>query len=397
MDASNASGPLSTSTTFRAMKAFPGSARALVALALFACAPAGAQGTIRGTVHAPAGEDVRGAIVVACYAQDGRCNYASPHPRSRAIRIDTRGASATFVVRGLEPGEYVILGTRDINANGVEDDGDWVAQEADLRPVRPPAEGIELRFRYRTPPQAAGARRSDPARVPAAPGTGGLTGIYEGVKRQAVAPGAGSPVASGITWTPQRDWMTFFPDGRVHLAMPPNGLAVPFDWEGECSSAPAWCATYTVRGDEVRIRWLSGSERVLHRQSDGSLRTVDRLDYVRHDPLNGRRLEGRYDILWKRPYLTVSIRFARDGRFSEQNVLSNIGWMTLQRLRDPALDRLMSVNAGSGTYAFRENTLELRYDDGRVARIVAYILPQELRKPQPEEIYLSGHDFRRVP
>jgi uncharacterized protein (DUF2141 family) len=378
------------------MRASPGLSRALAALALCAAAPAAAQGTLRGTVHAPAGEDVRGAVVVACYAQNGRCDYASPHPLSRAVRIDTRGASATFVLRGLEPGEYVLLGTRDVNGNGVEDDGDWVAQEADLRPVRPPAEGVELRFRYRTPPAATG-RRSDPARVPAAPGSGGLSGIYEGVKRQVVAPGEGSGVASGITWTPQRDWMTFFPDGRVHLAKPPQGLAVPFDWEGECAAAPAWCATYTVRGDEVRIRWPAGSERVLHRQTDGSLRTPDRLDYVRYDPLNGRRLEGLYEIPWKRPHITVSIRFTRDGRFSERNVLSNIGWRTLERLRDPALDALMSVSAGSGTYTFRENTLELRYDDGRVARIVAYIHPQELRRPHPEEIHLSGHDFRRVP
>jgi hypothetical protein len=365
-------------------------------LALLASTPAAAQGTLRGTAYAPSGEELRGAVIVACFAENGRCNYASPHRNSRAVRIDAAGPSAPFVVSGLAAGEYVVLGTRDINGNGVEDDGDWIAQERDLRPVRPPAEGIVLRFHYRTS-QAATPRAGGDAPVPAAPGRGGMTGIYEGVRRQVVAPGPGSSVAAGITWTPQRDWMTFFPDGRVHLAMPPNGLAVPFDWQGECSSAPAWCATYTVNGDEVRIRWLSGSERVLRRQADGSLQTTGGLDYVRHDPLNGRRLEGRYDILWKRPYQVVSIRFTRDGRFSEQNVLSNIGWMTLQRLRDPALDRVMSVTAGSGTYSFRENTLELRYDDGRVARIVAYIFPQELRKPQPEEIYLSGHDFRRVP
>lgn len=374
----------------------------LAAAALLAAAPAAAQGIVRGTAHAPAGEDLRGAIIVACWAGEGRCDYASPDPRSRAVRIDTRGPTATFVVRGLEPGRYVILGTRDVNGNGVEDDGDWSAQEADLRAVTPPVEGVVLRFRCRTPPApaagtAAGGRRRPAAGVPAAPGSGGLSGIYEGVRRQVVAPGEGSGVAHGITWIPQRDWMTFFPDGRVHLAMPPNGLAVPFDWEGQCAAAPAWCAIYTVRGDEVRIRWLTGAERVLRRQADGSLRTPDRLDYVRYDPLDGRRLEGRYDILWKRPYRTVSIRFGRDGRFSERNVLSNVGWMTLERMRDPALERTMSVPEGSGTYTLRANTLELRYDDGRIARIVASIPHDEAGKAVPEEIHLSGHDFRRVP
>jgi hypothetical protein len=372
------------------------------AAALLAAAPVAAQGTVRGTVHAPAGEDLRGALVVACWAESGRCDYAAPDPRSRAVRIDTRGPTATFVVRGLEPGRYVILGTRDINGNGIEDDGDWIAQDDDLRPVTAPAEGVILRFRYRMPARpaagtAGAAPRPPAAGVPVAPGTGGLSGIYEGVRRGVVAPGEGSGVAHGITWTPQRDWMTFFPDGRVHLAKPPEGLAVAFDWERECAAGPAWCATYTVRGDEVRIRWLSGTERVLQRQRDGSLRTHDRLDYVRYDPLDGRRLEGRYDILWKRPYVTVSIRFHRDGRFSERNVLANIGWRTLERMRDPALDRLVSVPEGSGTYAFRANTLELRYDDGRVANIVAYIQPAEAAKTVPEEIHLSGHDFRRIP
>lgn len=206
------------------------------ALALLAAAPAAAagQGRIRGTVHAPPGEDILGAVIVACFAENGRCAYASPHRNSRVVQIEARGASAPFLIRGLVPGEYVILGTRDIDANGVEDVGDWIAKEAELRPIRPPAEGIEPRFAYKTPAAAIPARRparprDDPAGVPRAPG----------------------------------------------LAMPPHGLAVPFDWEGGCSIAPAWCGTYAVRGDGVRIRWLTGEERVLRINPDGSLRTTE--------------------------------------------------------------------------------------------------------------------------
>jgi hypothetical protein len=295
----------------------------------------------------------------------------------------------------------VVLGTRDMNGNGVEDAGDWVAQQAELRPVRPPAEGIELRFTLKAPPARVatptrGRPRTNPEGVPRAPGSGGLSGIYEGMKRQIVAPGAGSTVASGITWTPGRDWMTFFPDGRVYLAMPARGLGVPFDWDGECAPAPAWCATYTTRGDEVRIRWQTGEEKVLRRDADGTLWTPDRLNYQPFDRLNGRRLEGSYLIPWKQPYRTVSIQFSRDGRFSEQNLLANIGYLTLEALSDPAVAALLAVPNGSGSYTLRDNTLELRYADGRVAHIAAYIFPGELRKPVPDEIYIHGHDFRRV-
>jgi hypothetical protein len=223
-----------------------------------------------------------------------------------------------------------------------------------------------------------------------------MSGIYHGVKRQLVAPGPGSPVASGITWTPGRDWMTFFPDGRVFLAMPEQGLAATFHWEKECASGPAWCATYTVRGDEIRIRWRSGEEKTLRKDRDGTLWTPDRLNYLLFDRLNGLQLEGQYAIPWKEPYLTVAIQFTRDGRFSEQNLLNNIGWMTLEKHRDPAVAALLEAPGGSGTYALRDNTLELRYSDGRVARIATYIFPQELKKPVPEEIYIHAHDFRRL-
>lgn len=57
---------------------------------------------------------------------------------------------------------------------------------------------------------------------------------------------------------------------------------------------------------------------------------------------------------------------------------------------------LLAVPGGAGTYTLRDNTLELRYGDGRVARVTAYIFPQELRKAVPDEIYIHGHDFRRV-
>jgi uncharacterized protein (DUF2141 family) len=370
-----------------------------IVLTILAAGPSEGQGAIRGVVHAPPGGDVRGAVVVACFLVDGRCDYAAPHRNSRAVRIDTRGASARFVVQNLPAGEYILLGTHDLNGNGVEDAGDRIAQYGSAeapRRVRPPAEGVELRFtdfvaRASSPPTAA--RR--PSAPPARPGGGGLSGIYHGVNRQVVAPGPGSGVASGITWTPGRDWMTFFEDGRVYLALPEEGLGARFDWERECQASPSWCASYRVEGDVVRIRWASGEQRVLRRASDGSLTTEDRLNYLPMERLNGLRLQGRYSIPWK-TYSPVTIEFTRDGRFREEDLLNNIGWMILRKYDDPRDRDAARDAARRGSYSVRDNTLELRYDGGRTARITIYVFPQELRKSVPEEIYLNAHDFRRV-
>lgn len=377
---------------------------AAVLAPLLLAAPAAAQGAIRGTVHAPPGEDIRGAVVIACFREHGRCDYARPHPNSRAVGITTGGPSARFVLDRLAAGEYEILGTRDVNGNGREDAGDWIAQyEAGgvIQAVRPPAERVELRFTVKpaaaptpTAPTPASGRRRDPSAVPAAPGRGGLSGIYHGVTRSPVAPGPGSPVASGLTWTPERDWMTFFPDGRVFLALPPLGIP-GFDWSVECPPHPTWCATYTVEGSRVTIRWASGQTKMLTRAEDGTLWTSDRLNYLHLPPLDGLRLEGTYFVPWKEQYGPVRIAFARDGRFEEERLLGGISWNSSDYGAPAAAIR--DVPRGAGRYEIRSNTLTLHYRDGRVVSVNLYVFPDELRKRQPEEIYINSFDFRRRP
>jgi uncharacterized protein (DUF2141 family) len=373
-----------------------GSVRAAVPLALLMCFTGGAaaQPAIRGTVHAPAGGDIHGTIVVACFAENGRCSYTSPHPRSRAVRIGTRGPSARYVIRNLDAGEYVILATRDNNGNGAEDAGDWAGQHGTVeapRLVRPPAERIDLQLTALPAPLPSRREAPNPA-APPAPGRGGLSGIWLGVSRQLAAPGPGSIVASGITWTPSRDWMTFFPDGRVFLALPPRGVE-GFDWTTECARSPSWCATYAVDRDRVTIRWASGETKRLARR-DGMLWTDDRLNFVPLPSLDGLRLDGVYVVPWKEEHRPSRITFSRDGRFTEQNLLSGISWNSSDHGTEAA--RIRDVPGGSGEYDVRSNTLVLRYRDGRVVTVSIYIVPAELGKARPEEVYINAHDFVRV-
>jgi hypothetical protein len=240
-------------------------------------------------------------------------------------------------------------------------------------------------------PAAPGAPVRDPSAVPPAPGRGALSGLYTGVIRNVTLPGPG---ASGLSWTPQRDWMTFFPDGRVFLGLPPTGTSQGFDWAAECTMRPSWCATYTVQGNRVTFRWLSGATRVLTRR-DGMLWTEDESNYLPLPSLDGLRLEGRYAVPWKEQSGPVRIAFTRDGQFLEEGLLDGIGWNRSDE--SDAARRIRDLPRGSGTYEIRNNTLSLRYRDGRVIHVNMYVFPEELAKRQPAEIHINAFGFRRMP
>jgi hypothetical protein len=220
---------------------------------------------------------------------------------------------------------------------------------------------------------------AEEAKGPPAPGKGGLSGIYLGVKRQLVAPGPGSGVQHGITWLPERDWLTFFPDGRVYAALPVQGLGVPFVWD--CGTDDAWCPTYSVRGSDLRVTWATGFEKRFTRQKDGALRHQG-VDYVPLAPLTGVVLEGRYAAVGNE-YREGFIVFREDGTFQEQG-------FTRDLMLTPS-----EHQGGAGAYSVRANTLELRYADGSVVRTSVYAMPEHARESPPSVLWVNGWDYHR--
>lgn len=223
-----------------------------------------------------------------------------------------------------------------------------------------------------------GRSKAPPASVNA--GAGDLYGIYIAVTKQLIAPGPGSPVQQGITWTPTRDWMTFVPGGRFIARLPEEGLA-GFDYAEAARKNPEAKGTYKVEGNLVRIAWAEGGGKTLKRSADGDL-WEDRTNWTPLPKCDGLRLNGKYSVQWNEYSARNFIRFSRDGRFEESGLLQQIGWKRTE------------VRQGTGTYSIRDNTLELRYADGRIERINFYAFPEELKKPSPEVVYINSFDFR---
>ena len=234
---------------------------------------------------------------------------------------------------------------------------------------------------------AAGAGTAGPP-SPVKVGAGDLYGIYIATTRQLIAPGPDSPVQKGILWLPGREWITFLPGGRVFLGLPEEGLA-GFDFDAAVRKYPESKGAYQVRGDVVHVVWAAGGEKVLRRAADGDL-WEDRTNYTPLPKCTGLRLSGRYgnpDDPSSRAYIS----FSPEGRFEERELLQYISWKSLA---GPAERAVAEVRQGGGTYAIGDNTILLRYADGREARINFYTFAEELRKPRPEVIYINSFDFR---
>lgn len=98
---------------------------------------------ISGKVYAPAGEDIAGTVVVACFVQGSDCDET----KSKSYEITEAGDSANFTLENLTRDTYLLFASKDTNANGVDfEDGDFYALYGTNGNVTPPARNVELRL-----------------------------------------------------------------------------------------------------------------------------------------------------------------------------------------------------------------------------------------------------------
>ena len=111
-----------------------------LALLLSACGGSGgpepASG-LSGAVFAPAGGDVSGTTVIACFPVKDQCDQQ----KSRTTQITKGGSSASYRIDGLEASSYIVVAYKDANDNRQQDDGDFYGESP---PVTPPAANIKV-------------------------------------------------------------------------------------------------------------------------------------------------------------------------------------------------------------------------------------------------------------
>jgi hypothetical protein len=108
--------------------------------------------------------------------------------------------------------------------------------------------------------------------------------------------------------------------------------------------------------------------------------------------MTGLRLDGQYAKVGHDVPPIPVIQFRSDGTFQEQALLANISY----KIGDPQFAALAQVPVGAGTYAIRNNTLDLRYTDGRAFSIAIHPSTQEGPSQRPQTVYLNSCAFQRV-
>lgn len=213
-------------------------------------------------------------------------------------------------------------------------------------------------------------------------GADGFTGIYRMLRPRAL--NINNNVSESGYYI---EHITFLPSGHVYWALPPEGLLY-FDPAVAQRAHPDDWGTYEIRNGEIHI--IRGPDKrsyVITRSGErlnnppslgkGSFRPVPSAD--------GLKLEGNYRRHESEPTLT----FTSDGKFRDGGVFRYFG--TLER-PDGTVYQDDGIG-GSGTYIIEQNTLELRYSDGRVKRHPFIVFPENLsKKPAVDSFILRSEE-----
>ncbi len=255
------------------------------------------------------------------------------------------------------------------------------SHEAALKDCRPAVDRLLAALS-----QGAGPQPGKAVQSPAAGGAG-IAGVWMSFK-------ADFPRSS----EPKPAWLVLFADGTA-LRTLPNGGLLGLDRAATRAKLPASFGTYSYANGAGRVR-LDGVDAKydikLAAGSKGQL-LADNVAHQRCVDVDGLRLSGAWTSYadpadpalerlpaGQRPIL----RFARDGRFVDEGIFATF----LHGSGGPAGDQ-----AGAGSYALKDFTLTLRYDDGRVRNVGFTGFMGVDPRQDDKMLYIERSLFRRRP
>ena len=219
--------------------------------------------------------------------------------------------------------------------------------------------------------------------MPARPKGPGFDGVF--YKAKVGFNAAGAPGERGM----QVDYLCFSSDGLVYTGTPTGGPVSIFANPDDLSNY----GRYTLNGDNFTIAWNHDkllNQRLTHkgRRVAGGVE-VNGDKYHAIPSCDGMTLDGTYS--WKWGGGESVIRFTRDGRFTERGLFETVSDDNLVHPDWPKMPE-----RGSGTYSIRQNTLEVKYDNGPTRRIF-FSTRDDPRDPKSISINTYPHERRPKP
>lgn len=213
-------------------------------------------------------------------------------------------------------------------------------------------------------------------------GADGFTGIYRMLRPRAL--NINNNVSESGYYI---EHITFLPNGEVYWALPPEGLLYFDPAVTRRAHSDDW-GTYEIRNGEIHILRGPAKTRFVITRNGERLNSPPSLGKGSFRPVpsaDGVKLEGNY----RRHETEPTITFTADGRFRDGSVFRYFG--TLER-PDGSVYQDDGIG-GSGTYLIEQNTLELRYSDGRVKRHSFIVFPENLsKKPALDSFILRSEE-----
>lgn len=182
------------------------------------------------------------------------------------------------------------------------------------------------------------------------------------------------------------EYITFFPDGHVYWALPAGGLLY-FDPEVAQQNRPNDWGTYEIKDGDIHI--LRGPEHKLYMMTKSGERlnnpaTLGQGSFRPVPPFDGLRLDGSYRR-GNNPAITLS----PNGAFRDEGAFLYSSYQRLDgtEYHDDGV-------GGSGTYLIAQNTLELRYSDGRIKWFSFIAFPENIKDQPLVDSFILNWDER---